>query len=74
MKFKLEINMDNAAFEEVGDPRTELIRVLVRTIGIIESSHRGLGRMADDSGCLGVLDSNGNTVGSWKITGKRAKA
>ena len=55
MTFTLSIDMDNAAFDD--DPSTELIDCLRRVaakvcVGTIQAT---------------VLDSNGNTVGSWEI-------
>ena len=55
MKFKLEINLDNAAYEDLGgEIRDNLEQVLQRIAqGIIE------GR---------IRDTNGNAVGDWEIT------
>jgi len=57
MEFKLQFNMDNAAFEE--DDAGEVGKILEK--------------VADDfiSGLVsgGVRDSNGNTVGTWEIKG-----
>ena len=58
--FRLEINMDNAAFGETDEDRAqELGRILDETsIAIVEHAEaRGI-----------VRDINGNTVGHWKIT------
>lgn len=63
MKFILEINCDNAAFEGTyqGDgPSVELARILA---GIAESEGRAI--RLNDEGKL--RDINGNTVGFWKF-------
>lgn len=58
MKFTCEINMDNAAFED--DPDAQLSWVLQ---GIRAAVLRGERES-------GVVDYNGNTVGSWSIRGE----
>jgi hypothetical protein len=65
MKFTMTVDMDNAAFRDDYEPGNELAAVLRRVIQDVqfESEHRLL--------CLspaGILDSNGNRVGSWEIT------
>jgi hypothetical protein len=59
MKCRIEIDMDNAAFDE--EPGYELTRILYelsRGIDISTKEKR-------------IRDINGNTVGSIKIIGKR---
>ncbi len=55
--FKLEINTENAAFE--GEAAIDEIDILLHTV--VSQVSRGL-----TSGK--ILDSNGNTVGSWEWT------
>lgn len=55
MTFELNINLDNAAFEE--NPE-ELENILARIAGRIDVRAPGLGS---------ILDSNGNTVGEWRV-------
>lgn len=55
MTFKLEIETDNAAFEE--DPAPELRRLL-----FVVAEHVHAGRKDGK-----VQDVNGNTVGAWSI-------
>lgn len=56
--FRLEFNLDNAAFGEPGSPEenTEIRRILDRVARDIESSGRG-----------SVRDFNGNLVGQWSL-------
>lgn len=51
MKFVLEIECDNAAFDE--DPGPEVIRILAETVG----------KLADGGRSVVLVDSNGNSVG-----------
>jgi hypothetical protein len=60
MKFKLQVDMDNAAFD---DP-SELPRILA---GLAERIRRD-----PDLGAWNVMDVNGNTVGQGKFVGRRA--
>lgn len=55
MKFKLEVNMDNAAFEE--NSKEELTRILKETIKSLEQGFTG----------LNIRDINGNIVGAFTI-------
>lgn len=57
MKFKCEIDMNNAAF----DDRGELVRVL-REVACEIKYERTSGT---------IRDSNGNKVGEYSITGRR---
>lgn len=56
MEFTMKVNMDNAAFE---DPKQELIRILADEV--VNDLY-----FANEGTCI---DHNGNTVGSWEITG-----
>jgi hypothetical protein len=60
MTFELTIDMDNAAFEE--NPR-ELSDVLEHLAGMIEFVRLPIAH----GSAGGVRDSNGNSVGSWKV-------
>lgn len=63
MKFTLEILMDNAAFgEDVGGPGTEVAGILEEAAMSFNGSH-----FSEGDG-QGLRDSNGNTVGSWRVT------
>lgn len=64
MKFTMEVEMDNAAFDEP----TALAEVLEDTANRL----RGLNyESLVTLGKRSVIDSNGNTVGKWQIRGKR---
>lgn len=56
MEFTMKVNMDNAAFRI--DAKEELQRIILDCASKVESNHQGTCR-----------DHNGNTVGSWEITG-----
>jgi len=57
MDFKLNLNMDNAAFDEhVAEPLREIFGDIIALIA-----------MGNQSG--NAVDANGNTVGTWEITG-----
>lgn len=58
--FVLEINTDNAAFEDPNDCRDEISRLL-------SSVGRGLLR-GENNGTL--IDNNGNAVGFWELDNK----
>ena len=65
MEFTMKVNMDNAAFGELWtgftDPaRKELQRILQNV---------GSDVMLDTLDAGKITDYNGNTVGSWEITG-----
>ena len=62
MKFKLEIDIDNASFEDNGEGR-EISNVLHNIINIIEHIDEF---SLDDKGR--ARDMNGNTVAFWEIT------
>lgn len=55
-KFTMEIELENAAFD--GNPRTELSVILADVIVRIVKHENVVGT---------CMDSNGNTVGGWKI-------
>ncbi len=57
MKLKIEIDCDNAAFDD--EPATELSRILRVLAGRIEE-----GYLPEFNGWQ-ILDVNGNTVGHW---------
>jgi hypothetical protein len=54
MKLKLEIDMDNSAFERHVDG--ELAKCLNQVVEKVQSQSEGK-----------IRDSNGNTVGSWSV-------
>ena len=54
MKFKLNFNMDNAAFIHAA---TEIYIILEQVIEAVRSGHTD----------RAIIDSNGNKVGSWEI-------
>ena len=53
MKLTVNVNMDNAAFE---DP--EEIKMIMAVIGMKAANGQTGGK---------IMDSNGNTVGAWEI-------
>lgn len=57
MEFKLEINMDNAAFEV---PEYELVRILKAVSAKIDSRGLAVGKEK-------ILDVNGNSVGHYEV-------
>ena len=57
MKFTLEFDCDNAAFEE--SPEMEIAAILRRAARNVVEGYR------QTAPCL---DTNGNTVGRWRIT------
>ena len=59
MKITIDIKTDNAAFEEYGEVKRILSDMVNRMDDIVR---------AGDGGNL--RDSNGNTVGKYKVTGK----
>ena len=61
MMFKLQFNLDNAAFGEDETTRAEEIRRILETVS--EQVQAGREEAA-------ILDSNGNRVGTWRITGR----
>lgn len=63
--FKLSFDTDNAAFE--GDPRQEVILVLSRVAMAIEAG-QATGKFQP------VRDSNGNTIGTWKLNPQEARS
>lgn len=58
MKLKIEINMDNAAFEDNPDELTDMLTTVGNRV-------TGYGEKSGN-----IMDSNGNTVGKYAITGK----
>lgn len=61
MKFKLEISMDNDAFAN-GDNGREVGHILLNLSERLETKELSAG----DTGSL--KDTNGNSVGTWKVT------
>jgi hypothetical protein len=61
MKFTLEINMDNAAFNPDG-PEVELYRLLCIVADKVLDEYRFEGCVKD------IRDINGNKVGTWEVT------
>jgi hypothetical protein len=55
MRFTVEVNCDSAAFENL---ETEVIRILREAASHVE---RGIESSQ-------IIDSDGNTVGSWEFT------
>ncbi len=67
MKFTLTIQCDNAAFEDAGlgiELGDILHRVRMQVVRFIPED------APDDRA---ILDTNGNRVGQWKLTGRRVK-
>jgi hypothetical protein len=68
MKFVLEFNMDNAAFDQRDDATGEAMRIL-------RAVHDQVALLPEDKNCYDflqvigdkVLDVNGNTIGEWKV-------
>lgn len=59
MRFVLTVDMDNAAFEDNPDELAEILAGLAEGMtGVVNVSHGAAGP---------VRDSNGNSVGSWKV-------
>jgi len=66
MKFKCEINMDNAAF---GENPAELQGILQSVSDRLLKTYGTPWGMLYEEGSSGkILDSNGNSVGQWEIT------
>lgn len=64
MKLKIEIEMDNDAFQ--GDPGGEVERIL-KTVSVRLDRH--FGYAPDKEFSCGVMDANGNTVGRVELDG-----
>lgn len=60
MKFRLEFEMENEAFEDGNAGTLEAARILRHVAGRLCNASLGDRRK--------VLDGNGNTVGQWEIT------
>ena len=58
MKINIEIDLDNAAFEDGNNGAEELHRILDKMVYRVAAGWQG-GKL---------IDVNGNTVGHWKIT------
>lgn len=63
MKFRLEIDMDNAAF---GDDRSERAAEVARILAELATVMDANGLQRGDTGA--VHDYNGNRVGGWRVT------
>lgn len=61
MRLTMTVDLDNAAFED--HPGTELLYLLVRAANRAAAAARYRAPVSDTS----LLDSNGNTVGSWRL-------
>lgn len=57
MKFSLEINMDNDAFQDSHNGTNELVRVLEQISHQVFIGSTG----------AKIRDSNGNSIGQWEI-------
>jgi len=58
MTIKIEVRMDNAAFDDLG----ELARILRGLADHVD------GRVWNDEHGSTLKDANGNTVGTWAVT------
>jgi hypothetical protein len=64
MKFKLTIELGNSAMLTYPD----ICRALIHTINRIQRDRGGLPNQGDAGE---IQDLNGNSVGRWRMTGKR---
>lgn len=55
MKFRVDINLDNVAFEDA----EELPRIIDKIARQVRQGQTG----------MGIIDSNGNRVGQWVVEG-----
>lgn len=62
MKVRIEIDCDNAAFENAG---MEVSRILTKLANLI------YGDELDSGWTQALIDINGNVVGQCKVTGRR---
>lgn len=60
MKFALEFDCDNAAFDE--DPAEEIVKTLWRVAEQVR--RRGLRRPGER---VTIYDTNGNRIGDWSV-------
>ncbi len=60
MKFKMEFDCGNAAFDD--DMAAEIARILIH---VARQASRG--EIPDTPGVSTIRDVNGNSVGSWRI-------
>ncbi len=60
MQFKLEINMDNDAFDEVNG--SEVSSILWKLSYLVDGAY-----LSEQDGAS-LWDANGNRVGSWSVT------
>lgn len=68
MFFRLNISMDNAAFEQ--DPNAELARLLRNVANALD---RQQGDIMNDGGAP-VFDVNGNSVGAYFVTDEEVRS
>ena len=64
MKFALQFDIDNAAFE--ASPATEVARILLETAQSVAAFEVSIS-IGVESG-YPVRDGNGNTIGKWSVT------
>jgi hypothetical protein len=68
MKFTLEINLENSAFEVEGHEQAEAVNGYEIAV-ILKSIARYLGENGPVSEYTSrIRDTNGNTVGDWTVT------
>lgn len=62
-KFTLEIDCDNAAFEDIGEAQSGALAEVGRILGVASKKLQ----RATTTGKMrqGLMDGNGNSVGSW---------
>jgi len=66
MKFTLDIDMSNAAFERYADDErdaSEVTRILRKLAALLDN----VDVLMDQNGGM-LFDVNGNSVGSWDVT------
>jgi hypothetical protein len=67
MKFRLEINLGNAAFDP--NPADELARLLQHASGQVQFMFLESPKI--DRSAYSLRDLNGNAVGTYRITGRK---
>ncbi len=68
MKFKLEIDLGNAAMQSFGDIANALLKVSNKL-----DERNECGQTPNGQDLERIRDVNGNTVGKWKLTGRRKR-
>ncbi len=71
MKFKLQFEMDNAAFSDWDGYGDEPDRKTFSHAEVTRILENVANRINDHDTTGVIFDHNGNKVGEWKITGKR---